>query len=135
MRMKINFILWSLTISLVGCVPQTQQTAHQVTPQDFVIQTIFLFLTLFGVYWLLVIRPQQLKATEQSKLQETLKKGDDVVTSGGILGKLVSSAPDAATIEIAPNCKIRVQWAHLQPAAVKKKESAESDTAKKSDKK
>ena len=53
-----------------------------------------------------------------------------MVTSGGILGKVVSSAPDAVTVEIAQNCKVRVQWEHVQPAPIKKKESTDDATKK-----
>ena len=120
-------------LSVAGCVSPTQQPTQQVTPQDFIINTVLFFLTAFGVYWLLVIRPQQLKEVEQSKLQDSLKKGDDVVTSGGIFGKILSSAPEAVTVEIAPNCRIRVQWAHVSPVPAKKSEA--SDSSKKVDKK
>ena len=133
MKPKINLFFVAVMLSIAGCVSPTQQPPQQVTPQDFIINTVLFFLTAFGVYWLLVIRPQQLKEVEQSKFQDSLKKGDDVVTSGGIFGKIVSSAPEAVTVEIAPNCRIRVQWNHISPVPVKKSESSES--SKKIDKK
>ena len=131
MNLKMNSFLYTVALVFTGCVPPAQQAQQQVTPQDFIINTVLFFLTAFGVYWLLVIRPQQLKEVEQTKVQESLKKGDDVVTSGGIFGKILSSAPDAVTVEIAPNCKIRVQWNHVTPVPPKKKEVTEGESSKK----
>jgi preprotein translocase subunit YajC len=72
--------------------------------------TTFLPLILmFVVMYFLMIRPQQKRAKEQKSMMDALAKGDEVVTSGGILGR-VSKVNDAyVTVEIAPNTEIVVQ--------------------------
>ncbi len=61
-----------------------------------------------AIMYFVIFRPQQ---NEAKKLQETissLKKGDDVVTTGGVLGKIFSVADKTLTLEIASGVKIRV---------------------------
>ena len=72
--------------------------------------TTFMPLVLmFVVMYFLMIRPQQKKAKEQRQMMDALAKGDEVVTVGGILGR-VSLVKDAyITIEIATNTEIVVQ--------------------------
>lgn len=64
---------------------------------------------MFGIFYVLLIRPQQKRAKEHKALLEALKRGDDVVTSGGIHGKVTGITDDVATVEIAKDVKIRVQ--------------------------
>lgn len=63
---------------------------------------------MFVILYFLMIRPQQQRAKEHASLVENLKKGDDVVTSGGIHGRIQAIADKVLTVEIAPNVRIRV---------------------------
>jgi len=64
---------------------------------------------IFVVFYFLLIRPQQKRAKETKAMLSSLQKGDEVVTAGGIVGK-VSKLTDAyATVEIAPSVEITVQ--------------------------
>ena len=64
---------------------------------------------MFVLLYFLMIRPQMKRAKEQKRMIESLQKGDEVITAGGIVGK-VSKLTDAyATVEIAPNVEITVQ--------------------------
>ena len=64
---------------------------------------------IFVVFYFLLIRPQQKRAKETKAMLSSLSKGDEVITAGGIVGK-VSKLTDAyATVEIAPNVEITVQ--------------------------
>jgi preprotein translocase subunit YajC len=60
------------------------------------------------IFWVLLIRPQQKKAKEQSDLLKTLKTGDKVVTTGGVLGIITSVRDDAITLRSAET-KLEVQ--------------------------
>jgi preprotein translocase subunit YajC len=72
--------------------------------------TTFLPLVLmFVVMYFLMIRPQQKRAKEQKSMMDALAKGDEVVTSGGILGKVSKVNDTYVTVEIAPNTEIVVQ--------------------------
>ncbi len=72
--------------------------------------TSFLPLILmFVVMYFLMIRPQQKKAKEQKSMMDALAKGDEVVTAGGILGKVAKVQDAYVTIEVAANTEIVVQ--------------------------
>jgi preprotein translocase subunit YajC len=62
----------------------------------------------FVVFYLLLIRPQQQKAKEHKVLLANLKKNDEIITSGGMYGRVLSMAEDVITVEIAPNVKVRI---------------------------
>jgi preprotein translocase subunit YajC len=63
---------------------------------------------MFGVFYILVIRPQQQKQKEHQLMLANLKKNDEIVTSGGLYGRVMALADDVITVEIAPNVKVRV---------------------------
>jgi preprotein translocase subunit YajC len=63
---------------------------------------------LFVVFYFLLIRPQQKKAKQQKLFLENLKKGDEVVTSGGMYGKITGITNDSVTLEIAEKIRVRV---------------------------
>jgi preprotein translocase subunit YajC len=67
------------------------------------------FAMIFGIAYFLLIRPQTQKASEQRKMLNSLKRNDEVVTSGGILGKIVELGDRLVTLEIAPNVRIRIE--------------------------
>ena len=62
----------------------------------------------FVVFYFLLIRPQQKKAKEHRQMLGQLKRNDEVMTSGGIYGKVVNLTDAVATLEVAPNVRIRV---------------------------
>jgi preprotein translocase subunit YajC len=64
---------------------------------------------IFVVFYFLLIRPQQRKAKETRAMIEALQKGDEVVTAGGIVGRIAKLTDQYATIEIAPGVEVNVQ--------------------------
>ena len=64
---------------------------------------------MFVVLWFLMIRPQMKKAKEHKALLAALAKGDEVVTQGGIVGKVVKVGDSYVTVEIAANTEVVVQ--------------------------
>ena len=71
--------------------------------------TFLPMIAIFVVFYFLLIRPQQKKAKETRAMLEALQKGDEVVTAGGIVGKISKLTDQYATVEIAPNVEISVQ--------------------------
>jgi len=63
----------------------------------------------FVVFYFLLIRPQQQKAKEHRTMLANLKRNDEVVTSGGMLGKVTALNDEVVTLEIAPNVRVRVR--------------------------
>lgn len=63
---------------------------------------------IFVVFYLLLIRPQQKKAKDHKVMLENLKKGDSIITQGGLYGKIVNVQDQVLTVEIAPKIQVRV---------------------------
>lgn len=68
---------------------------------------------LFAIFYFLLIRPQQKKAKEHKAMIENLKKGNRVVTSGGIFGTIVSLDDTTIGLEIAEKVKIKVARSNI----------------------
>lgn len=84
------------------------QTAAATGPLDGIMQFLPI-IVMFGVLYFLMIRPQMKKAKEHKSLIEALGKGDEVITQGGIAGRITKVADDFLTIEVADKVEILVQ--------------------------
>jgi preprotein translocase subunit YajC len=62
---------------------------------------------MFAIFYFLLIRPQQKKAKEHRSLLDALKKGDQVVTAGGMHGKVSAIDDQVVTLEIAPGVNVK----------------------------
>jgi preprotein translocase subunit YajC len=65
-------------------------------------------LLIFVIMYFLMIRPQQKKMRDHRAMVEALRRGDQVVTSGGMIGKVVKVSDAEVEVEFAPNVKVRV---------------------------
>ncbi len=76
---------------------------------DFFV-TLMPLVLIFAVFWFLLIRPQQKKVKEHQQMIASLKRGDTIVTGGGIVGKIakVNADDNLVLVEIAPNVQVRV---------------------------
>ena len=63
---------------------------------------------IFVIFYLLMIRPQQRRVKEHQAAIAAVKKGDDVITAGGIRGRVTKVSDDEAEVEIAQGVKVRV---------------------------
>ena len=70
---------------------------------------IIMLVVFIGIFYFLLIRPQMKRQKEHRKLVDALAKGDEVVTSGGVLGKITDVGDAFVTLEIADNTRIKVQ--------------------------
>jgi preprotein translocase subunit YajC len=64
---------------------------------------------MFVVLWFLMIRPQMKKSKEHKTMVEALAKGDEVVTQGGVAGKITKVGENFVSLEVAANVEIAVQ--------------------------
>ena len=85
-----------------------------VAPQGGGFMEFLPLVALLAVFYFLILRPQQKRAKEHKALVEALQKGDEVVTIGGIMGKVTKVSEDSAAIEIADNVIVQVQKAAIQ---------------------
>jgi preprotein translocase subunit YajC len=69
---------------------------------------ILMLVIMFAIFYFLLIRPQQKRAKQHKELIEALKIGDQVVTAGGIHGKVAALQESVITLEIATGVKIKV---------------------------
>ena len=72
-------------------------------------ESMILLLLMFGVLYFMMIRPQMKKAKEQKAMIEALQKGDEVITAGGLLGRITKLSEGYVTLEIANNVEVQVQ--------------------------
>lgn len=80
----------------------------------------------FFIFYFLIIRPGQKREKERQALLAAIKPGDQVVTAGGILGKVTGTTEKTVTVEISPKVRVRV----LRSQISGKDEGTESDTQK-----
>jgi preprotein translocase subunit YajC len=84
------------------------QASGASSPTDML--TSFLpMVAIFVVFYFLLIRPQQKRAREQRELLGALEKGNEVVTGGGLVGRISRLTDQYVTMEVAPNVEITVQ--------------------------
>ncbi len=80
-------------------------------------------LLIFVVFYFLLIRPQSKRAKEQKAMIEALSKGDEVVTNGGLLGRITQVDENFVTLKVADNVEVKVQRqaiANLMPKGTTK---------------
>jgi preprotein translocase subunit YajC len=88
--------------------PAYAQAAAASSQSDSLL-TFLPMVAIFVVFYFLLIRPQQKKQKEARAMLERLNKGDEVVTAGGMVGRISRLTDQYATLEIAPNTEIVVQ--------------------------
>jgi len=88
--------------------PAYAQAAGNATQSDTLL-TFLPMVAIFIVFYFLLIRPQQKKQKDARAMLASLEKGNEVVTAGGILGRIVKLDDQYATVEIAPNTQMVVQ--------------------------
>lgn len=85
-----------------------QTAAAGGDPTSAMIMQLAPLVLIFVVFYFLLIRPQQQARKRHTEMVAALKKGDVVVTSGGLIGKVKSVADDEIRVELSPNVEVRV---------------------------
>lgn len=70
---------------------------------------LFMVIIFFVIFYFMLIRPQTKQAKEHKEMIESLSKGDEVVTTGGMLGRINKIGDNFIAIEVASNLEIKVQ--------------------------
>ena len=83
--------------------------AGEAAPQGGGLQLVFMIALFFGIMYFMIIRPQSKKAKEHANLLDSLSKGDEVVTSGGILGKVVKLGDNFIELKVSDSSSVKIQ--------------------------
>ncbi len=94
------------------------------------------FIAIFAIMYFLILRPQQRRAKDQKALVQSARRGDVVVSSGGLIGKVTKSTDEnEVELEIAPNVRVRLARSGIADVRAKgepvKSEPAKDAPAKK----
>jgi preprotein translocase subunit YajC len=73
------------------------------------LEMVFMLLAMFGIFYFLLIRPQQKKAKEHKNMVEALSKGDEIITNGGLLAKITDTDENFLTCKISDNVEVKIQ--------------------------
>ena len=92
---------------MVGVVLAMARPQGAADPSPFWVQLVPFFL-IFVIFYLLLIRPQAKRQKEHQKMLTALKKGDEVLTQGGLYGVVVGTRDDVIVLKIAENTKVEV---------------------------
>jgi preprotein translocase subunit YajC len=101
-----------------------QSTAASANSPMAIIIGILPWLLIFVIFYLLMIRPQQKRMKEQAATIASVKKGDEVITGGGIRGRVTRVMDDDVEVEIAPSTRIRVVKSTLSQVVTNSKKPA-----------
>lgn len=93
--------------------------AYAASSAQTEIMSFLPLLVIFVLFFFMIIRPQMKAAKEQREMISALQKGDEIVTSGGIVGKVTKVSDNFVTVEIAANTEIAVQKQAIQSALPK----------------
>lgn len=89
----------------MGAAPQS---GGQTGGMPAMISSLLPLILIFVVFYFLLIRPQQKKAKEHQQMLDNIKKGDKVITAGGIYAVVESAGTNTLNLKIAENVKIKV---------------------------
>lgn len=129
-----NFYLWLASLSLIylsACAPPPGTTGSSdastgsplaMSGGEFLFSSVYFALVAFFVYYMLVLQPERLKKDSHEKFVGDLKKGDEVMTSGGLVGRVVSVKDGIVTIESGANTKLNISTAYIHPLMTKTNE-------------
>ena len=91
-----------------------QEAGQQPSPYNFL-----LFGGMFFLFWLILWRPQSKRAKEHRDLVSNISKGDEIMTSGGLLGKVTKVSDDYIAVEVSEGVELKLQKSSVAAALPK----------------
>ncbi len=101
-----------------------QSTAASANSPYGILIGILPWLLIFVIFYMLMIRPQQRRVREHQATISAVKKGDEVITGGGIRGRVTKVMDDDVEVEIGPNNRVRIVKATLSHVVTAAKKPA-----------
>jgi preprotein translocase subunit YajC len=106
MNSIVNFISSFFSTAHASTAATTTTTAaHHSSPYS----TVIMLVVFFVIFYFLLIRPQSKRAKQQRELLASIGQGDEVITSGGMMGKVTAIEDSIVSLEIANGVVIKVQ--------------------------
>ena len=102
--MKLKNILILSLLFIASCAPPGTQGEEGGSAFMAAIP----FILIFGLFYLLILRPQQKQNRQRDSLLKSLKRGDKIVTAGGIHGRIITAEEEVLTVEIAKGVNVQV---------------------------
>lgn len=90
-------------------IESAHAAAAPAQPQGDPMSGMLFFIGMLALMYFLLIRPQQKRAKEHRKMVEAIAKGDEVITNGGVLGKVTEVGEQYISLEIAANTEVKLQ--------------------------
>lgn len=116
MRMIVSLLLFLAFLS--GCPMPQGEGGAAGSP----ITAILPFVLIFVLFYFLILRPQQKQGRERQGMLKNLKRGDMVITSGGIYGRILNITGDVITLEIAKGVNVRLSRSGVTGLATQEEE-------------
>lgn len=92
-----------------GLIPEAWAQGATAAPTASPYGFMFMMVAFVIIFYFMLIRPQQKKAKEHQAMLSKLSAGDEVVTTGGILGRIVEVGDAFVTVEVADGVRLKVQ--------------------------
>ncbi len=109
----VSFFLAALADRVYAMAGQPGGGAGGAQGPAAMLQSFLPLILIFVIFYFLLIRPQSKKAKEHKQMLENLKKGDKVMTNGGIYGLIEEIDEDAATLKVDANVRLKVNRGYI----------------------
>jgi preprotein translocase subunit YajC len=112
--MRDFFCLWRMKMSMIDLVISNAYADGAAPSAGGGLMDFLPLAGLLVVFYFMILRPQQTRMKEQKAMMEALQKNDEVVTTGGMLGRVVKLGDNYASVEVADGVVVQVQRAAIQ---------------------
>ena len=94
--------------SAIAILPAAAQDVGAPSAGSAIMQQLLLFVPLILIFYFLIIRPQSQQRKQHQAMIDAVRRGDTVVTSGGLIGKVTKVADQELTVELAEGVRVRI---------------------------
>ena len=123
-KLKFKNIIFTLPfLTLIGC-------ATQGSGSSSLLPGMIPFILIFVLFYFLILRPQQKQNRNRDNMMKNLKRGDSVLTNGGIYGKIINVNEDTLTVEIAKGLNIKMTRSGITSIATSAEDEKKSKEGK-----